>query len=44
MKKKKKIIVWSVLAAVVVGLVVVKYATDKGNEIDIEFKNTIDFL
>ena len=42
MKKKKKIIVWSVLAAVVVGLVVVKYATDKGNEIDIEFKNTIE--
>ena len=42
MKKKKKIIVWSVLGALVVGLVVVKYVTDKGSEVNIEFKNTID--
>ena len=42
MKQKKKIIVWSILGALVVGLVVVKYATDKGSEIDIEFKNTIE--
>lgn len=36
--KKKKIIIWSVLGALVVGLVVVNAVTDKGNEINIEFK------
>ena len=41
MNKKKKIIIWSVLGAMVVGLVAVKIATDRGSEIDIEFKNTI---
>lgn len=42
MNKKNKIIIWSVLGAMVVGLIAVKIATDKGSEIDIEFKNTIE--
>ena len=29
MKKKQKIVIWGILAAIVGGLVVVKYATDK---------------